>query len=169
MGGPANWVVGRLARFRHRHLLLRSAARLGTTQRPAAVRRRQPADHQHATTAGGSRLKGDSFDPAVDRTIQPASFFPAQPANTFGNMTRYNPKFRSLPNLNENISFAKSFPIKEQVRLDFRAEMFNAFNRVRFGLGSLSLQSQTFGVLSQTAGDQANSPRQIQLALKLYF
>jgi hypothetical protein len=23
--------------------------------------------------------KGDSFDPAVDRTIQPASFFPAQP------------------------------------------------------------------------------------------
>ena len=45
----------------------------------------------------------------------------------------------------------------------------NAFNRVRFGLGSLGLQSTTFGVLSQTAGDQANSPRQIQLALKLYF
>ena len=59
--------------------------------------------------------------------------------------------------------------MKEQVRLDFRAEFFNAFNRVRFGLGSLGLQSQTFGVLSQTAGDQANSPRQIQLALKLYF
>ena len=47
--------------------------------------------------------------------------------------------------------------------------MFNAFNRVRFGLGSLTIQSQTFGVLSQTAGDQTNSPRQMQLALKLYF
>jgi hypothetical protein len=110
-----------------------------------------------------------SFDPAVDRTIQPASFFPAQPANVIGNMTRFNPKFRSYPILNENISLAKSFPIREGMRLDFRAEAFNAFNRVRFGLGSLNLQSQTFGVLSQTAGDQANSPRQLQLALKLYF
>jgi hypothetical protein len=113
--------------------------------------------------------RGDSFDPAVDRTIQPASFFPAQPANTFGNMTRFNPKYRSFNNLNENISVAKQFPIHEGIRLDFRAEFFNAFNRVRFGLGSLGLQSQTFGVLSQTAGDQANSPRQIQLALKLYW
>ncbi len=112
---------------------------------------------------------GSDFDPAKDRTIQPASFFPAQPANVMGNMTRYNPKFRAFNNLNENISFAKSFPLKDQIRLDFRAEMFNAFNRVRFGLGSLGLQSTTFGVLSQTAGDQANSPRQMQLALKLYF
>jgi hypothetical protein len=113
--------------------------------------------------------RGDSFDPAIDRTIQPAGFFPAQPANTFGNMTRYNPKFRSNYGFTENMSFAKSFPIKEQARVDFRAEFFNVFNRTRFGLGSLGLQSQNFGVLSQTAGDQANSPRQIQLALKLYF
>ena len=111
---------------------------------------------------------GGSFDPAKDRTIQPASFFPAQPANVIGNMTRYNPNFRD-PNYNENISISRTIPIHESIRLDFRAEMFNAFNRVRFGLGSLSLQSTTFGVLSQTAGDQANSPRQMQLALKLYF
>ena len=113
--------------------------------------------------------KGDSFDPAVDRTIQPASFFPAQPANTFGNMTRYNPKFRAFPNLNENFSLAKSFVLHERVRMDLRAEMFNAFNRVRFGQGSLTIQSQTFGILSQTASDQANLPRQMQLALKLNF
>jgi hypothetical protein len=112
---------------------------------------------------------GESFDPAVDRTIQPASFFPAQPANTIGNMTRYNPGFRANRLFTENLSFAKSFPITERTRIDFRAELFNAFNRVRFGMGSLSLQSQNFGVLSRTAGDQANSPRQIQLALKLYF
>ena len=113
--------------------------------------------------------KGDHFDPAVDRTIQPASFFPAQPANTFGNVTRYNPKFRAFPNYNENFSLAKTFSIRERLRADFRAEMFNAFNRVRFGQGSLTIQSQTFGILSQTAGDQINSPRQMQLALKLYF
>jgi hypothetical protein len=109
------------------------------------------------------------FEPAVDRTIQPASFFPAQPANTLGNMTRFNPNFRAFPILNENLSFAKTFAIKEQIRLDLRGEMFNAINRTRFGLGSLGLQSTTFGVLSRTAGDQANSPRQVQFALKLYW
>jgi len=112
---------------------------------------------------------GSQFDPAVDRTIQPASFFPAQPANVMGNMTRYNPKFRANPILSNNLSFAKSFPIKEQIRLDFRTELFNAVNWARFGMGSLNLQSQAFGLLSNTAGDQGNSPRQVQLALKLYF
>jgi hypothetical protein len=112
---------------------------------------------------------GGSFDPAIDRTVQPAGFFPAQPPNVIGNQTRYNPNFRDFGNYNENISISKSIPFKEQIRLDIRVEMFNAFNRVRFGLGSLGLQSTTFGVLSRTAGDQANSPRQLQLAAKIYF
>ena len=111
---------------------------------------------------------GSKFDPFVDRFVQPASFFPAQPANTFGNQTRYNPNFRQFGNYNENISIAKSFPIHEQVRLDFRAEMFNAFNRVRFGTGSLTLQSAQLGQLTGS-GDLLNSPRQMQMALKLYF
>jgi len=96
-------------------------------------------------------------------------FFPAQPANVMGNMTRYNPKFRSNPIYANNVSIAKSFPLKEQIRLDFRMEMFNAANWARFNMGSLNLQAQQFGVLSNTAGDQGNSPRQIQFALKLYF
>src|SRR5262249_10348210 len=56
---------------------------------------------------------GDKFDPSVDRFVQPASFFPAQvgpfagTTQYFGNMTRYNPKFRQFPNLNENISLTK--------------------------------------------------------------
>ncbi|MBI2685422.1 MAG: carboxypeptidase regulatory-like domain-containing protein [Acidobacteria bacterium] len=112
--------------------------------------------------------KNGKFDPFVDRFVQPASFFPAQPANTFGNQTRYNPSFRQFGNYNENISIAKTFPIKEQVRLDFRAEAFNAFNRVRFGTGSLSLQSNQLGQLTG-AGDLLNSPRSLQVALKLYF
>ena len=113
-------------------------------------------------------IKGNKFDPFVDRFVQPASFFPAQPANTFGNMTRYNPKFSQFGNYNENISIAKSFPLKEKIRLDFRAEMFNAFNRVRFGTGSLQIQSNQFGQLTGS-GDLLNTPRQMQMALKLYF
>jgi hypothetical protein len=118
--------------------------------------------------------QGGSFDPSLDRFTQPASFFPAQAgayAGTtqyFGNMTRYNPKFRQFPNLNENISLAKSFRFTEKLRVDFRAEAFNAFNRHRFGTGSLQIQSSQFGQLT-SSGDLLNSPRQMQLALKLYF
>lgn len=108
------------------------------------------------------------FDPFRDRSVQPASFFGTQLPDTFGNQTRYNPRFRQFGNYNENISIAKSFPIKEQIRVDFRAEFFNAFNRVRFGTGSLSLQSQSFGTLT-SSGDLLNSPRQMQFALKFYF
>ena len=93
---------------------------------------------------------------------------PGTPYSGIGNLTRFNPKVRYFPNLNENISVAKSFVIHEQVRLDFRAEAFNAFNRVRFGTGSTSLQSQTFGRLTSNS-DLLNTPRQMQLALKLYF
>ncbi len=111
---------------------------------------------------------GGEFDPAVDRFVQPASFFPTQQANVLGNQTRFNPAFRQFNNLNENISIAKAFRIKEQIRFDFRAEFFNAFNRVRFGTGSLSLQSNQFGQLLSSA-DLLNDPRQMQLALKFYF
>ena len=40
--------------------------------------------------------------------------------------------------------------------------------RVRFGTGSNSLQAQTFGVLTSSS-DLLNTPRQLQLALKMYF
>ncbi len=127
-------------------------------------------DGWRGSTAGGS------FNPSVDRFTQPASFFPNQ--NTvgqfagttqyFGNMTRYNPKFRQFPNLSENLSLAKTFRINEKTRLDFRAEAFNVFNRHRFGTGSLNLASSQFGQLV-SSGDLLNSPRSMQLALKLYF
>jgi hypothetical protein len=118
--------------------------------------------------------QGAGFDPSVDNRLVPFGTgpFPLQgtgtPLNSFGNSTRYNPKARQFPNYNENISVAKSFPIREQIRLDFRAEAFNAFNRVRFGTGSTTLQSQSFGRLTSN-GDLLNTPRQMQLALKLYF
>ena len=53
--------------------------------------------------------------------------------------------------------------------MEFRAEAFNAFNRVRFGTGSTQIQSTNFGKLLISAGNQINTPRQLQLALKLYF
>jgi hypothetical protein len=118
--------------------------------------------------------KGGSFDPSVDNFLVPygSGPFPNQGTGTalngFGNSTRYNPKVRQFGNYNENVSVARSFPIHESVRLEFRAEAFNLLNRVRFGTGSLNLQDTNFGKLTGSA-DQLNTPRQLQLALKLYF
>ncbi len=66
------------------------------------------------------------------------------------------------------MSLTRSFPIREKMRLEFRAEAFNVFNRVRFGTGSTQLQNAQFGVLVGS-GSQINTPRNLQLALKFYF
>ena len=53
----------------------------------------------------------------------------------------------------------------ERMRVEFRAEAFNFTNTPIFGLPGLTLGSPTFGVVT----GQENSPRQIQLALKIVF
>ncbi len=114
------------------------------------------------------------FDPSVDHFLVPygSGPFPLQGSgtafNSLGNDTRLNPKLRLFNNLNENLSITRVFPIWEKTKLEFKAEAFNVFNRVRFGTGSTQLQSAQFGVLTG-AGSQINSPRNLQLALKLYF
>jgi hypothetical protein len=121
-----------------------------------------------------AKSQGSKFDPSVDNFFVPygSGPFPLQGTNTtlngLGNETRYNPKARLFPNLNENLSIAKTFPLKEKLRIDIRAEAFNVLNRVRFGIGSTQLQSTTFGKLTSN-GDLLNTPRQMQLAAKLYF
>ena len=121
-----------------------------------------------------SSWKNGSFNPAVDNFLVPygSGPFPLQGSGTalngFGNMTRYNPKLRQFANKNENVSVTRTFKIHESIRMEFRAEAFNVFNRVRFGTGSTQLQNQNFGHLT-SSGDLLNSPRTMQMALKLYF
>jgi len=49
--------------------------------------------------------------------------------------------------------------------VDMRGEAFNVLNRTVFGTGSTSLNSATLGQVTS----QNNSPRQMQVALKVYF
>ncbi|HYO84338.1 MAG TPA: hypothetical protein VES20_23240, partial [Bryobacteraceae bacterium] len=71
-----------------------------------------------------------------------------------------NPSF-----LNENFGLLKRFALSENARLTFRAEFFNAFNRVVFGGIQANRSNAAFGRVTS----QANSPRQGQLALRLDF
>jgi hypothetical protein len=54
---------------------------------------------------------------------------------------------------------------KELASLQFRAEFFNVFNTVNFGLPSNILLGPGFGEISRTAG----TSRQIQFSLKLIY
>jgi hypothetical protein len=54
---------------------------------------------------------------------------------------------------------------REAATLQFRAELFNVFNLVNFGLPFNVLRGSGFGVINRTAG----SSRQIQFSLKLIF
>ncbi|MGA2476190.1 MAG: carboxypeptidase-like regulatory domain-containing protein [Terriglobia bacterium] len=53
----------------------------------------------------------------------------------------------------------------EPIALQFRAEFFNGFNLVNFGLPSNVVVGSGFGIISQTAGPS----RQIQVSLKLFY
>ncbi|MDQ1468625.1 MAG: hypothetical protein QOJ99_105, partial [Bryobacterales bacterium] len=55
--------------------------------------------------------------------------------------------------------------IREGSFLEFRADAFNALNHPQFAGPNVTVGSTAFG----TVTSQANSPRQLQLALKLYF
>jgi len=51
------------------------------------------------------------------------------------------------------------------VTLQFRAELFNVFNLVNFGLPNNIVKGTGFGLISRTAG----TSRQLQFSLKLVY
>ena len=51
------------------------------------------------------------------------------------------------------------------MRLEFRAEALNAFNHVQFSAPHTTVGDDNFGQIDS----QANSPREVQFGLKLYF
>lgn len=66
-----------------------------------------------------------------------------------------------------NLDFAlwKSFRIAERLKLEFRGEFFNAFNRLVFGTPVTNVNDSQFGRVTT----QLNPPRRIQLAGRIVF
>jgi hypothetical protein len=54
-----------------------------------------------------------------------------------------------------NMVLAKGFSIKENARLQFRWEMFNAFNRANFGNPSTNISGGDFGLVGGANGGRA--------------
>ena len=86
----------------------------------------------------------------------------------FGTLGRNT--FRGPGLRNADVALIKDTPIgkpgaAESGTLQFRAEFFNLFNIVNFGLPANTVTGPGFGMISRTAG----SSRQIQFSLKLIF
>ena len=84
---------------------------------------------------------------------------------TFGNAPRVMPNLRSPTIFNFDVSLFKNMQVTERMQVQFRAEFFNAINRAQFGRPNTNFNSNTFGQINR----QVNSPRDIQLGLKIIF
>jgi hypothetical protein len=93
------------------------------------------------------------------------SDFSLNPLYTFGNVPRIMPDLYGPGTADFGISLFKNTQFRERWKLQFRAEAFNAFNRVQFGNLATNITLSTFGQITT----QANLARDIQLALKLMF
>lgn len=109
------------------------------------------------------RLHGRAED-KLNAYFNTADF--SQPATyTLGNMSRTHGYLRGPGVRNFDLSAFKDFAVHEDLKAEFRFEAFNAFNTPQFSNPNTTVSGGTFGVISS----QANSPRQLQVALKLLF
>ena len=115
-------------------------------------------------TAGGTTIKpGEDFGGANQSLywFNPNAFSRAAPL-TFGTSGR---DLISGPGFwNWDISLFKKFQLTESKQLQFRAELFNAFNQVRFNPPNVDVSSPFFGQIQS-----AQPPRIVQLGLRLQF
>jgi hypothetical protein len=88
----------------------------------------------------------------------------SNPTTTFGNCAPQLGSLRGPGYYNWDASLQKNFQISERLRLQFRTDFLNMFNRVNLAVPNTTVAESTTGVI------QASQPaRNIQLALKLYF
>jgi hypothetical protein len=90
------------------------------------------------------------------------------PDYTIGTAPREEPDVRVPGTKNATLSVFKEFSLnklREGSKLEFRVESFNALNHPQFGGIVTTWNTATFGDVQS----QANVPRQVQMALKIYF
>jgi hypothetical protein len=109
---------------------------------------------------------GGSVQSRLDHFLDPNAF--SRPASyTFGNAPRTLPRTRGPGLRNADASIFKNVNIKpeREIYLQIRAEAFNVTNTPIFADPNVTVGSTSFGVITGTQ----NSPRTLQIALKLNF
>ena len=67
---------------------------------------------------------------------------------------------------NVDMVISKNWSVMEKVRIQYRFEVYNGFNHVRFAAPNSDPTSSSFGIVGKT---QQNNSRLVQMALKLYY
>jgi len=122
---------------------------------------------QTSTTNTGTGSRPDvakpvSYPRTLQRWFDPSAFTTPAPY-TYGNAGR-NILF-GPGRTNWDMSLFKNFVIREQSRLEFRAEAFNVFNHPQFGLPNATIGNPQAGSITSTVGN----PRQLQMGLRFEF
>jgi len=112
-------------------------------------------------TGQSARIEGGSTNDRIARWFD-ISQFTAAPSFSFGNTPRTMPDARNPGTKLWDISFFKNNYFREKYNMQFRVEMFSAFNTPQFGPPGAQVGSNNFGVIGGSSGT-----RQIQMALKL--
>lgn len=137
-----------------------------TINRAAATVPSGQTQNQRADYVGGPVYLSN---PGPNGWLNPAAF--ALPASgSYGTAGRN--RFRGPGLWQQDLALAKKFRVRERVGLDFRAEMFNLFNRAQYGNPVAARQNSTFGQILQTANDGSTgsgTSRQVQFMLRLNF
>lgn len=129
--------------------------------------------NQTGSQGGGSRpnvvpgqpkkIKG-SAQSRLNEWYNTAAF--ALPAPfTFGDETRTDSELRDAGIANWDFTAGKTFPLRERLNFEFKAEFFNIFNRVQFGDPGDSVGSSNYGRVSSTIGN----PRLVQFSGRFVF
>ena len=127
-------------------------------------------------TANAGTLLGDNpiranytgqpvFGPGTrtaDRWFNPDAFT-TPPAYTFGNVGRnsvYGPGLQTL-----DLALQRDFNLTEKLRLQFRAELFNALNHTNLGTPNRFVNTPQFGTITEAA----TPGREVQLSARISF
>jgi Carboxypeptidase regulatory-like domain/TonB dependent receptor len=106
----------------------------------------------------------NTFIPGIGRQwFNNTGQFTNPAAGTFGDCSPQLGDLRSPHYGDVDLSLHKDFPITERIRLQFRSDFVNAFNHVQYNAPNTGLGA----TMGQITG--AQPPRNIQLALKLYY
>jgi Carboxypeptidase regulatory-like domain/TonB dependent receptor len=110
---------------------------------------------------------GGKFNPSTQYYVNSAAFSDAG-AFALGDAPPTLPQARAFPTYNENISAMKTTKLRESLNFEFRADFFNAFNRVIFGLPDMNFSDVATGAFGRVSS-QSNSPRVIQFGGRFVF
>ncbi|MDR3703462.1 MAG: TonB-dependent receptor [Candidatus Sulfopaludibacter sp.] len=105
-----------------------------------------------------------NFDPAVSRYFAPAGAFVTPPLYQFGNTAPTLDWVRGFTQKAESVSMGKTFPIKERLQAEFRMDVNNPFNFVRWNNPNTSFTSANYGQVTSAADG-----RKVQLYLTVEF